>query len=69
MISFKGVHFAKDLILVGVRWYVAYPLSYRLCVELWQTFLLSGGCRELPPACWMLERLSSGILRWCCGLV
>jgi transposase-like protein len=29
MISFKGAHFAKDIILVGVRWYVAYPLSYR----------------------------------------
>src|SRR5262245_45173334 len=29
MISFKGAHFPKDIILMGVRWYVAYPLSYR----------------------------------------
>src|SRR5215831_14354672 len=27
-ISFKGAHFPKDIILMGVRWYVAYPLSY-----------------------------------------
>jgi len=29
MISFKGAHIAQDILLVGVRWYVAYPLSYR----------------------------------------
>src|SRR5467141_1835696 len=34
MVSFKGAHFAKDIILVGVRWYVAYPLSYRHIEEL-----------------------------------
>ena len=34
MVSFKGAHFAKDIILVGVRWYVAYPLSYRHVEEL-----------------------------------
>ena len=28
-ISFKGAHFPQDIILMGVRWYVAYPLSYR----------------------------------------
>jgi transposase-like protein len=28
-VSFKGAHFPKDLILMGVRWSVAYPLSYR----------------------------------------
>ena len=28
-ISFKGAHFPKEIILTGVRWYVAYPLSYR----------------------------------------
>ena len=27
-ISFKGAHFPQDVILMGVRWYVAYPLSY-----------------------------------------
>ena len=25
-ISFKGAHFPQDVILMGVRWYVAYPL-------------------------------------------
>jgi len=33
-ISFKGAHFPKDIILMGVRWYVAYPLSYRPVEEL-----------------------------------
>src|SRR5262249_17995501 len=29
MISCKGAHFPQDIMLTGVRWYVAYPLSYR----------------------------------------
>lgn len=29
MVSFKGAHFPRDIILMGVRWFVAYPLSYR----------------------------------------
>jgi putative transposase len=33
-VSFKGAHFPKDIILMGVRWYVAYPLSYRPIEEL-----------------------------------
>jgi putative transposase len=33
-ISFKGAHFPKDVILMSVRWYVAYPLSYRHVEEL-----------------------------------
>jgi putative transposase len=33
MIDFKGRHFAKDLILWGVRWYGAYPISYRQLEE------------------------------------
>ena len=36
MVSFKGAHFAKDIILTCVRWYVAYPLSYRQVEELMQ---------------------------------
>jgi transposase-like protein len=34
MISFKGAHFPQDIILMGVRWYLAYPLSYRHGEEL-----------------------------------
>src|SRR5262245_52952035 len=33
-VSFKGVHFPQDIILMGVRWYVAYPLSTRHVEEL-----------------------------------
>jgi len=33
-ISFKGAHFPPASILMGVRWYVAYPLSYRHVEEL-----------------------------------
>jgi transposase-like protein len=34
MIRFKGAHFVKDIILTWVRWYLAYPLSYRQVEEL-----------------------------------
>jgi putative transposase len=33
-ISFKGAHFPSEVILMGVRWYVAYPLSTRHVEEL-----------------------------------
>jgi putative transposase len=33
-ISFRGAHFPQDIILMGVRWYVASPLSYRHVEEL-----------------------------------
>ena len=26
-VRFKGAHFPPEVILMGVRWYVAYPLS------------------------------------------
>ena len=34
MIRFKGAHFPQDIILPCVRWYMAYPLSYRHVEEL-----------------------------------
>ena len=34
MLDFKGTHFPKEIILMAVRWYVAYPLSYRHVEEL-----------------------------------
>jgi putative transposase len=34
MINFKGRHFPKDMILMAVRWKIAYPLSYRNIEEL-----------------------------------
>jgi putative transposase len=33
-IAFKGSHFERDVILWGVRWYVAYPISYRQIEEM-----------------------------------
>ena len=34
MIDFKGSHFERDIILWGIRWYIAYPLSYRQLEEM-----------------------------------
>ena len=34
MIDFKGHRFEKDIILTCVRWYLAYPLSYRNLEEM-----------------------------------
>jgi putative transposase len=34
MSDFKGSHFEKEIILWGVRWYVAYSISYRQLEEM-----------------------------------
>jgi len=34
MISFAGRHFGKEIIMMAVRWYLAYALSYRNIEEL-----------------------------------
>jgi putative transposase len=34
MLNFKGCHFPADVILMAIRWYIAYPLSYRHIEEL-----------------------------------
>jgi len=34
MMNFKGSQFEREIILWGVRWYVAYPLSYRQLEEM-----------------------------------
>ena len=36
MIEFKGSHFERDVILWAVRWYAAYPVSYRQLEEMMQ---------------------------------
>jgi hypothetical protein len=33
-IEFKGGHFERGVILWGIRWYVAYPISYRQLEEM-----------------------------------
>ena len=35
-ISFKGAHFPHDIILMSVRWYVAYPLRLYFCANLYR---------------------------------
>jgi transposase-like protein len=55
-ISFKGAHFPQEVILIGVRWYVAYPLSTRHVeelmeergVELEHATINRGGIKERP---------------------
>ena len=34
LIEFKGSHFERDIILWAIRWYVAYPRSYRQLEEM-----------------------------------
>ena len=34
MLRFKGMHLPINVILVCIRWYVAYPLSYRHIEEM-----------------------------------
>ena len=34
MVDFKGSHFEQEIVLWGVRWYVAYPISYRQLEEM-----------------------------------
>jgi len=53
-VSFKGAHFPKEVILMGVRWYVAYPLSTRHVEELMEE---RGICRKfsLEAICGMVS--------------
>ena len=34
MVDFKGSHFEREIVLWGVRWYVAYPISDRQLEEM-----------------------------------
>jgi len=34
MLSFKGCHYQKEIVLLCTRWYLAYPLSYRHIEEM-----------------------------------
>jgi hypothetical protein len=38
MIEFKGSHIERDVILWAVRWYVAYPISYRQIEEMMEEY-------------------------------
>ena len=51
MMEFKGSHFERDVILWGVRWYVAYPISYRQLEEMME----ERGTVKLTGAAMLLE--------------
>ena len=34
VVDFNGSHFEREVVLWGVRWYVAYPISYRQLEEM-----------------------------------
>jgi len=42
VVDFKGSHFEREIIFWGVRWYVAYPISYRQLEEIMEEPCLSG---------------------------
>ena len=55
MLNFKGVRFPIDMILVCIRWYAAYPLSYRHLEEMMEE---RGVSVEHPSInCWAIRFL------------
>ena len=34
MVDFKGRHFEREIVLLGVRWYVAYQITHRQLEEM-----------------------------------
>ena len=40
MIQFKGSHFEREVILWGIAWLVAYPISYRQLEEMMEQRLV-----------------------------
>jgi putative transposase len=52
-IEFKGSHFERDVILWGVRWYVAYPISYRQLEEMMEERGVEGDHSTLSR--WVLK--------------
>jgi transposase-like protein len=49
----KGAPFPKDIMLMGVRWYVAYPLSYRHVEELMEE--RGGAVDPAPVQRWVVK--------------
>jgi len=52
-ISFKGTHFPQDIMLMGLRWSVAYPLSYRQVEERMETREVLLGHATIQP--WVVK--------------
>jgi transposase-like protein len=53
MIEFKGSHFERDVILGAIRWYVAYPISYRQLEEMMEEHGVEVDHATLN--CWVLK--------------
>jgi transposase-like protein len=51
-VSFKGAHFPQEIILMGVRWYLAYPLRYRHVEELMEERGVSVDHATFPRISW-----------------
>ena len=57
-ISFTGAHFPAEVTLMGVRWYLAYPLSTRHVEELMEeggvevdhSTIITGGSLNIAPS-------------------
>ena len=59
MLNFKGMRFPIDFILVCIRWYVAYPLSYRHLEEIMEergVSSISGWAIRFLPLIEMMAR-------------
>jgi putative transposase len=63
MVSFKGAHFPQETILMGVRWYVAYPLSYRHVEELMEEHGTAIDIRKIKYLNNMVEQDHRGVKR------
>jgi len=53
VVDFKGSHFEREIILWGVRWYVAYPISYRQLEEMMEERGVAGDHSSLNR--WVLK--------------
>ena len=47
MVSFKGAHFVRDIILTCVRWYLAYPVDGNQLCETGHAPMLHPGSRQI----------------------
>ena len=54
MIEFKGSYFEREVILLGVRWYMAYSISYRQLEEMMEAV---AACAIIVyPSLWLARK-------------
>ena len=49
MLSFKGMRFPNEVTLICIRWYVAYPMNYRLIADIIKSLSLRRKRRRFIP--------------------